>query len=143
MMASTNSNARILAGECFCGAVRYAVADMFEYALNCHCSNCRRTTGSAFKPFAGIARDKLSMTSGGDNVMIYGDDVGHDAHCRRCGSLLYSVVRDGAYAHVAMGTLVDDPSIRPNAHMFVGSKAPWFSITDDLPQYQGHVTARK
>jgi hypothetical protein len=143
MMASTNSNARILAGECFCGAVRYAVADMFEYALNCHCSNCRRTTGSAFKPFAGIARDKLSMTSGGDNVMIYGDDVGHDAHCRRCGSLLYSVVRDGAYAHVAMGTLVDDPSIRPNAHIFVGSKAPWFSITDDLPQYQGHVTARK
>ena len=143
MMASTNSNARILAGECFCGGVRYAVADMFEYALNCHCSNCRRTTGSAFKPFAGIARDKLSMTSGGDNVMIYGDDVGHDAHCRRCGSLLYSVVRDGAYAHVAMGTLVDDPSIRPNAHIFVGSKAPWFSITDDLPQYQGHVTARK
>ena len=143
MMASTNSNARILAGECFCGAVRYAVADMFEYALNCHCSNCRRTTGSAFKPFAGIARDRLSMTSGGDNVMIYGDDAGHDAHCRRCGSLLYSVVRDGAYAHVAMGTLVDDPSIRPNAHIFVGSKAPWFSITDDLPQYQGHVTARK
>ena len=64
MTASTNSNARILAGECFCGAVRYAVADVFEYALNCHCSNCRRTTGSAFKPFAGIARDKLSITSG-------------------------------------------------------------------------------
>jgi hypothetical protein len=133
--------ARMLTGECFCRAVRYAVADAFEYALNCHCSNCRRTTGSAFKPFAGIARDKLGITSGDDNVMIHGDDAGHDAHCRRCGSLLYSVVRDGAYVHVAMGTLVDAPAIRPSAHIFVGSKAPWFSITDDLPQYQGHVRA--
>jgi len=140
---SENSKARMLSGECYCRAVRYAVADAFEYALNCHCSNCRRTTGSAFKPFAGIARDKLGIASGDDNVMIYGDAAGHDAHCRRCGSLLYSVVRDGAYVHVAMGTLVDDPSIRPSAHIFVGSKAPWFSVTDDLPQYQGHIAAGK
>ena len=143
MTGSEKSKARMLAGECLCRAVRYTVADAFEYALNCHCSNCRRTTGSAFKPFAGIARDKLGIASGGDNVMIHGDATGHNAHCRRCGSLLYSVVRDGAYAHVAMGTLVDEPSIRPSAHIFVGSKAPWFSITDDLPQYQGHITAKK
>ena len=141
MTGSEKSNARMLAGECFCGAVRYAVADAFAYALNCHCSNCRRTTGSAFKPFAGIARDKLSVSGGDNDLMIYGDRTGHDAHCRRCGSLLYSVVRNGAFVHVAMGTLVDDPSIRPSAHIFVGSKAPWYVITDDLPQYQGHVTA--
>jgi len=141
---SENVKARMLAGECLCRAVRYTVADAFEYALNCHCSNCRRTTGSAFKPFAGIARDKLGLVSGDDNVMIHGDaNASHDVHCRRCGSLLYSVVRNGAYAHVAMGTLVDEPSIRPSAHIFVGSKAPWFSITDDLPQYQGHITAKK
>jgi hypothetical protein len=115
MTGSVNSNARILAGECFCGAVRYAVVDSFEYALNCHCSNCRRTTGSAFKPFAGIARDRLSLTKGDDIVMIHGDEAGHDAHCRRCGSLLYSVVRDGDFVHVAMGTLVDAPSIHPTA----------------------------
>jgi len=130
----------MLAGECFCGAVRYAVADEFAYALNCHCSNCRRTTGSAFKPFAGIARDKFSVTEGANALMTYGEATGHDAHCGRCGSLLYSVVRNGAFVHVAMGTLVDDPSIRPTAHIFVGSKAPWHVITDDLPQYQGHVT---
>jgi hypothetical protein len=53
--------------------------------------------------------------------------------------LLYSLVRDGAYVHVAMGTLVDDAGIRPTAHIFVGSKAPWFTITDDLPQYTEHV----
>jgi hypothetical protein len=132
---------RTLAGKCFCGAVHYAVADQFVYAANCHCSNCRRTTGSAFKPFAGIERDKFTVTKGGDQRMIFGDENGHDAHCGQCGSLLYSVVRDGAWVHVAMGTLVDDPSIRPTAHIFVGSKAPWFTITDGLPQYQGHAGA--
>lgn len=127
---------RRLAGRCLCGAVQYSVADAFGYALNCHCSNCRRATGSAFKPFAGIARDQLVVTQGEDVVRRFGDAVTHDAHCGTCGSLLYSVVREGAYVHVTLGTLVDDPSIRPSAHIFVGSKAPWFTITDDLPQHE-------
>ena len=130
------SGGRTLCGKCFCGAVQYAVADEFDYAANCHCSNCRRTTGSAFKPFAGIARAKLSVTRGEDQLMRFGDQNGHDAHCRACGSLLYSLVRDGAFVHVAMGTLIDDPTIRPSKHIFVGSKAPWYTITDDLPQYE-------
>jgi hypothetical protein len=73
--------------------------------------------------------------------MIVGEANANDTHCSLCGSLLYSVVRDGAFVHVAMGTLVDDPGIRPRAHIFVGSKAPWFTITDDLAQYQEHVVA--
>lgn len=128
-----------LLGKCFCGAVQYRVADDFLYAMNCHCSNCRRTTGSAFKPFAGIGREKLIISEGSDRLLIYGGESAHDAHCRTCGSLLYSVVRDGKFVHVAMGTLVDAPSIRPNRHIFVGSKATWFAITDDLPQHQEHV----
>jgi hypothetical protein len=127
---------RTLAGKCFCGAVHYAVPDEFVYAANCHCSNCRRATGSAFKPFAGIGRDKLSITKGKDSLLIFGDENGNDTHCKACGSLLYSVVRDGMFVHVTMGTLVDDPTIRPTKHIFVGSKAPWFTITDDLPQYE-------
>jgi hypothetical protein len=58
-----------------------------------------------------------------------------------CGSLLYSLVRDGQYVHVALGSLVDAPTTRPSCHIFVGSKAPWFTITDDLPQYEGHVVS--
>ena len=134
-------SARLLTGRCFCGAVHYTVRDEFAYALNCHCSDCRRTTGSAFKPVAGIARGKFSVSQGADQLLIYGEENGHDAHCRKCGSLLYSLVREAAYVHVAMGTLVDAPSIRPTAHIFVGSKAPWYTITDDLPQYAGHMTA--
>jgi hypothetical protein len=131
--------AKTLTGTCFCRAVRYEVADEFRYALICHCSNCRRTTGSAFKPFAGIEREKLAVIEGGDKLMVYGDDKTNDTHCRFCGSLLFSVVRDGAFVHVAMGTLVDAPSIRPSRHIFVGSKAPWFTITDDLPQHEEHA----
>lgn len=127
---------RSLAGKCFCGAVHYAVADEFAYAMNCHCSQCRRTTGSAFKPMAGIERDKLAVTAGQDKLLIHGLERCNNTHCRLCGSLLYSVVRDGAWVHVAMGTLVDTPAIRPTHHIFVGSKAPWFTITDDLPQYE-------
>ncbi|MGH6827835.1 MAG: GFA family protein [Rhizomicrobium sp.] len=134
-------NARILAGKCFCGAVAYTVPDEFLYAAYCHCSNCRRTTGSAFKPFAGIEREKLVLAKGQEDLMIFGEDDGNDTHCKLCGSLVYSVVRDGAYVHVAMGTLVDDPTIRSNKHIFVGSKAPWFTITDKLPQFAEHATA--
>jgi hypothetical protein len=137
---SEKPGARVLAGACLCGAVQYAVADAFLYAANCHCSLCRRATGAAFKPFAGIERDKLRITKGAEDLMLFGDESAHDTRCKRCGSFLYSVVRDGAFVHVAMGTLVDDSTIRPSAHIFVGSKAPWFTITDDLPQYEEHVS---
>jgi hypothetical protein len=134
-MSSGQADQRLM-GQCYCGEVRYQVQDAFVYAANCHCSQCRRTTGSAFKPFAGIEREKLTVVQGAGGLLIVGEPEGHDAHCAACGSLLYSVVRDGAFVHVAMGTLVDAPAIRPNKHIFVGSKAPWFEITDDLPQFQ-------
>jgi hypothetical protein len=143
MTDADQASARMLAGKCLCGAVHYAVADEFLYAANCHCSNCRRATGSAFKPFAGIEREKLRLTAGADKVMIFGDERANDTHCGRCGSLLYSLVRDGRFVHVAMGTLVDDPAIRPDKHIFVGSKAPWFTITDALPQHQEHARPAK
>jgi hypothetical protein len=135
-MALDTAPPRSLTGKCLCGAVHYAVTDEFAYALNCHCSNCRRATGAAFKSFAGIARGKLKITEGGDHLLIFGGESAHDVRCKKCGSLLYSVVRDGAFVHVTMGTLVDEPTIRPMAHIFVGSKAPWFTITDQLPQHE-------
>jgi hypothetical protein len=131
----------VLAGKCECGAVRYSVADEFLYASNCHCSRCRAATGSAFKPFAGIEREKLEITNGADGLLIVGEEALNDTRCARCGSLLFSVVRDGAFVHVALGSLVESPSLRPTKHIFVGSKAPWFEITDDLPQFDEHATS--
>jgi hypothetical protein len=126
---------RLLAGECLCRSIRYEVDDAFGYALNCHCSQCRRATGSTFKPLAGIAAERLRITTGHDDLMTFGQGVDHDVRCRRCGSFLCSLAREGAFVHVALGTLIDEPSIRPSAHIYVGSKAAWVTITDDLPQH--------
>jgi hypothetical protein len=131
-----SSSNRLLTGKCLCGQVEYSVEDAFAYSLNCHCSNCRRATGSAFKPFAGIERTRFNITDGAQGLLIYGEELAHDAHCGRCGSLLYSVVREGKFIHVTLGTLVEQPTVCPTAHIFVGSKAPWFNITDSLPQHQ-------
>jgi hypothetical protein len=129
-----HDNATMLAGQCECGATRYRVPDEFLYAANCHCSRCRAGTGTAFKAFAGIEREELEITHGAEELFVFGEENENHTRCGTCGSLLFSVVRDGAYVHVAMGSLVDVPSIRPTEHIFVGSKAPWFEITDDLPQ---------
>jgi len=138
-MERNNSKNQMLRGGCECGAVRYQVADEFLYASNCHCSRCRAATGSAFKAFAGIERNKFDVVEGRDSLLVVGEADSNDTRCAACGSLLFSVVREGAYVHVAMGSLVDAPSIRPMSHIFVGSKAPLFDITDDLPQFEEYA----
>jgi hypothetical protein len=123
----------LLRGRCECRAVAYEVEDAFAYALNCHCSNCRASTGSLFKPFGGIGRDKLRVTQGGDTLLVWGTEDANHTRCGICGSLLFSVV-DADRVHIALGSLVDEPTLKPTAHIFVGSKAPWEEILDDLPQ---------
>ena len=84
--------------------------------------------------FAGIERDKLEVVEGADTSLVWGDGKENHTRCGICGSLLYSVARGGGYVHIAMSSLADEPSIRPTEHIFVGSNAPWFEITDELPQ---------
>jgi hypothetical protein len=67
--------------------------------------------------------------------MIVGETDANNTRCAECGSLLWSVVRDGEWVHVAYGSLVDAPALKPTDHIYVGSKAPWHEITDDLPQH--------
>lgn len=125
-----------LHGSCDCGLVKYRVKNAFQYALNCHCTSCQKATGSAFKAFGGIAWTEFNLTFGTDNLWRQGDDLHYDARCRTCGSLLYSRVREGSFVHVTYGSLNEAPDLKPQAHIFVRSKAPWFDICDDLPQYR-------
>ena len=134
------NDVRALEGRCECGAVRYRVADEFRYAMNCHCSRCRAGTGTAFKAFAGIEREKVAVVAGMERLLVFGSDDLNNTRCGVCGSLLFSVVRDGAYVHVALGSLVDEPTVRPTAHIFVASRARWFEITDELPQFDEYPT---
>ena len=127
----------MLRARCACNTVAYEIADEFVAAFNCHCSNCRATTGSAFLPWGEIELEKLRVTKGAGSLKLIGDAVNpREVRCGACGSLLYWTVRDGAYVRVPYGALVDEPALKPTAHMFVGSKAPWYEILDDLPQFE-------
>jgi hypothetical protein len=89
-------------------------------------------------PSGEIEREKLRVTKGEGSLMMIGDpDANHAIRCGECGSLLYWTV--GPYVRVAYGTLVDEPALKPTAHIFVGSKAPWYEILDDLPQYDEYA----
>ena len=135
-MTEAVGSALVLRGRCACTAVGYEVSHEFVAAFNCHCSNCRAATGSAFLPWGEIEREKLRVTKGEGSLMVLGDaDAHHAMRCGECGSLLYWTARDGRYVRVAYGSLIDEPALKPTAHMFVGSKAPWHGILDDLPQH--------
>jgi hypothetical protein len=126
----------VLRGRCACNAVRFEVADEFVVAYNCHCSNCRAATGSAFLPWGEIEPEKLRVTKGADSLMLVGDaDGSHAARCKSCFSLLYWTGYEGRI-RVPYGALIDEPTRKPTAHMFVGSKASWYDILDDLPQHE-------
>jgi len=125
-----------LQGQCSCGHVRFTVENTFEYAFYCHCSRCRMRTGSAFAAIAGIGIDKVQVTAGSDDLLIEGEcSDGYGARCGRCHVFLFAAVRERQYMHVSLGVLEGTPNRLPDHHIYVGSKAPWFEITDELPQY--------
>jgi hypothetical protein len=127
----------ILNGQCSCGEVRFTVENAFEYAFYCHCSRCRLRTGSVFAAIAGIDIDKVEVTSGLDHLLIEGECAdGYGARCCKCHSFLFAAVRERKYMHVSLGMISDIPSRVPDHHIYVGSKAPWYQITDTLPQYE-------
>jgi hypothetical protein len=128
----------MLAGQCLCGAVRYSVLGSFLYSGYCHCQRCRSLSGSAFAAFASVEKEQVRVTEGEENIAVHERNPDNlVSRCRLCGSPLFALVRDGRFFHVQLGSLIDDPGIRPMFHIFVRSKAPWYTITDSLPQYDG------
>lgn len=126
----------MLNGQCLCGEVRFAVEDSFSYAFYCHCSRCRLRTGSAFASIGGINIDKVQVTTGREHLLIEGEcSDGYGARCDKCHAFLFAAVRGRKYMHVSLGVLIDTPSRAPDHHIHVASKAPWYQITDSLPQY--------
>jgi hypothetical protein len=126
-----------LRGSCLCGGMRYEITGPLMGALNCHCSMCRKAQGSAFRTRAAVRRADFRWTEGEELLQGYGSSPGTTrTFCRVCGSTMISIFESSPEVYgLALGTLDDDPGVRPAFHVFVGSKAPWHEITDDLPQY--------
>ena len=125
----------MLRGRCGCNAVAYEVSDEFVVAFNCHCSNCRALTGSAFLPWGEIEREKLRVTKGAGSLVVVGEADGHTRCAAGSAARCCTGRRDDGKIRVPYGSLIDEPALKPTAHMFVGSKAPWHEILDDLPQH--------
>ena len=126
-----------MTGSCLCGAVRYELTQVPVWAHNCHCSRCRKTRGAACASNLFVARDGFRFSQGEDQLQAFKPpDAQRFTHvfCRRCGSTLPWRDESRGIVVVPMGGLDDDPGITPQANIFVASKAPWFTITDDLPQ---------
>ncbi|MCW7540229.1 GFA family protein [Aquabacterium sp. A7-Y] len=128
---------RELKGSCVCRAVEYTVPDAMKYAGCCHCSECRRFSGSAFSAFGGVPMQALRVTRGEQSLSRYAKSE-HTVlvFCRHCGSSLYAEKPLRSMIHLRLGSLLDAPSLRPQFHSFVASKAPWYDIDDGLPQFE-------
>lgn len=130
---------RVVSGGCLCGGVRYEIRGVFLRANCCHCSRCRRHSGSAFGVQGRVKREQLRLLRGEDLVRTYRPDQGAvKAFCSVCGSSLFGGNwPDGPEVAIRLGTVDGDPGIRPQFHIFVGSKAVWHEILDDLPRHEG------
>jgi len=125
-------------GSCMCGGVAFTIEGEILRARYCHCSRCRRARSAAHAANLAIAAGGLRFTRGAELVARYKlPEAQHfaQAFCRTCGSTLPCVYAERDIAVVPMGALDDDPGVRPDCHIFVGSKAPWFEIADALPQH--------
>ena len=124
-------------GQCLCGAVRYEVDGPFESMLSCHCSMCRKRHGAAFATFVRAPLAGFRWVSGEDSIAKYvSPSGGTPGFCRVCGSITPIVMNDVGSVLCPAGNLEGELGIKPQAHIFVGSKASWYDITDSLAQYE-------
>lgn len=129
----------MITGRCECDQVKYqADCELVDFC-HCHCSICRRLHGAAFVSWGGIARDSFTWLSGAQDIKAYPFSENADSlFCDNCGSrLLVDFKPEAHMLYLALGTVDGDVNCPDGFHQFVGSKAPWFEIYDDLPQYDG------
>jgi hypothetical protein len=127
-------------GSCLCGSVAYVVEEKPFMARYCHCSRCRQARGAAHASNMLTRVEGVRFTRGADLVASYKLPEAKfftQAFCRRCGSAMPRLDTGRNIAIVPMGSLDDDPGIRPSEHIFAESKAPWFEIADGLTQHPG------
>lgn len=123
-------------GSCLCGAVKYEIHGDFGAGYFCHCSRCRKASGSAFASSALVATKDFVVVQGDDALKSFSVNGMHRVFCSHCGSPIISR-RDAMpdAVRVRLGTLDSPLESGPLGHIYTGSKANWFEIHDELPQY--------
>ena len=126
----------MIKGTCLCRKVKFVVDGQISGMCNCHCTECRKTYGSAFGTVAICSRDDFRYISGEELILSYKQTERVTRYfCKECGSPLTLVEDWDPKVGIPAGLLDDDPGVVPSGHIFVSCKALWWEITDDKPQY--------
>ena len=131
-------NEPALSGGCLCGTVRYQIQGRIGPVEHCHCSMCRKAHGAAFSTNTVVPTSALQVVAGAEVISEYESSPNRrKCFCSKCGSQLFiRRVNRPEFTVVTLGTLEGEPTARPERHVFVGSKAPWYTIGDALPQFK-------
>ncbi len=135
---SKRAHMKKLTGKCLCGMIAYEITGDLGPIVNCHCSKCRRWHGAAFRTRSTVQAKNFKWLRGEENLAkYYSSKYVIKTFCKTCGSSLISMYDNKPDIFgVPIGGLEQDPSTRPVANIFIGSKSPWYEITDGLPQYE-------
>ena len=129
----------MIKGSCACGGIKFEIDEVLALTT-CHCSICRKLSGSAFGTYAHVSKRKFRFVSGEDLITHYESTPGSmRGFCKVCGSSAPGQAPYLPTVSIAAGLLDDDPGVRLMLHVFVSSKAPWWEITDNLPQHEKWV----
>ena len=125
-------------GSCLCKGIAYEVELPFERFMYCHCSRCRKATGSPHAANGFVKPAAFRWTKGADLVQRY--DVPEAIRfglqfCKNCGSKVPHPTRDGALMVIPAGSLDDDPGSRPQAVIYWASRAPWFTDCSEMKKF--------
>jgi len=126
-------------GSCLCGAVTYQFSGPAKVFQNCHCSRCRKFTGSAYASNIIVDPDQFEWLSGEDKVGRFEHpQARHFAtcFCQNCGSSLPWLSKSGKAVVIPAGTLDEDPGIRPQQNIFWGSRVTWREAVESLPCFE-------
>lgn len=126
----------MLAGGCYCGAIRYEASGTASNHAVCHCTMCRRTTGAPCVAWFTVARSNYRVLSG-TPTSFRSSNHGTRTFCPGCGTQL-TFADDASPDEVDVTTCsLDVPGLAPPAcHIYVHSQLPWLQLADGLPRYQ-------
>jgi hypothetical protein len=126
----------VATGGCLCGQVRFRMLDRLAPVGFCHCSQCRRASGTGSNAVLNVRADRFEWLSGEGSLRRYATPTGwSNTFCADCGCPMPQPTPDGMRMFVPAGGLDGDPALTISGHIFVGSKPGWVSICDDSPQF--------
>lgn len=123
-------------GECICGEVAFEISGDLPKIYQCHCSLCRKQSGTASNAGLLVAKENFRWLSGQEGISSYVKATGFRGDfCSNCGSVVPNPFRDRPYVWVPAGSLEDTEPLEIAVHICVASKASWDVIPPGSRQY--------